>query len=160
MALVVEKLIKKMWLFLSMWFTEKCYFFGFKSSYFSTPFIWAWLFQKEKFWEAMGEEISIHMAFFVWYFTAEFLRNSDKWEYYFFTFLAFYSRSSMKCKFKRATRHLNVRAHDAKLVLSSKTLTKYRDLRDLLRSIEQSINERFSFNWCIPAFHVAPSPPI
>ena len=66
-SLVVEKSIKKMWLLLRMLFAAKCYFFGFKSSYFGAPFIWPWLFDV-KFWEAMGEEISIHTVFFfVWH---------------------------------------------------------------------------------------------
>ena len=36
---------REMWLLLRMGFAEKCYFFGFKSSYFGAPFIWPWLFQ-------------------------------------------------------------------------------------------------------------------
>ena len=42
-----------------------------------------------KFWEAMGEEISVHVVSFVWHFKIALpnLQNADQSKYYFFHFL-------------------------------------------------------------------------
>ena len=103
MALVVEKLIKKMWLLLRMWFTDKCFFWDLQKYLFRRSLFMALTLSKVKFWEEMGEEISIHTAFFVWRFKIalpSFCGIPANASIIFSIFRATNSRSTdMKCKF-------------------------------------------------------------